>query len=484
MKKIIINFNPDRLRAAVLEDGHLVEFHVEKPSKELVGNIYVGKVVNVLPGMQAAFVDIGIERNAFLYIGDALPIKEDETEREEINISEVLQQGQTILVQVKKEAFGNKGPRVTTHISIPGRFIVYMPESKYIGVSKKITDEVDRSKLKSLGESLVRDNEGMIIRTKTFEVDIEQINDDLNFLRGIWDSIYEQSKNKPIPSLIYKDLDLIARLIRDIFTEDVEQLIIDNEYEYAKVSEIIKMTVPEYSDRLEVYQGEEDIFSAFDIQHEIDKALRRKVWLKSGGYLVIDKTEALTVIDVNTGKYIGHSRLEDTVFKINTDAAVEIAKQLRLRDIGGIIVIDFIDMEIEEHAKEIVNVLEIELKRDRTKSSVLGFTQLGLVEMTRKKVRRSLDNILLRTCPMCEGEGKVNSEEEIFNNIKREATTFREFTFSGNVILEIHPFNAALLNRNEEELLKKLIEISEKEIQIKENYFINLNSYKFQYKVK
>ncbi len=481
MKKIIINYNENRSRAAVIEDEHLVEYHVEKPSEELVGNIYVGKVVNVLPGMQAAFVDIGIDKNAFLYVGDAVSINDEEVEREDININEVLQQGQTILVQVKKEAFGNKGPRVTAHISIAGRFIVYMPNSKYIGVSKKITDEDERNTLKTLGEDLLIGNEGMIIRTKAMEVNEEYLNDDLEFLRGVWITILEKSKKVSSPNLVYKDLDLTFRLIRDIFSEDVEQFVIDDGYEFGRIKEFINNTVPEYCDRLNLYQGE-DIFNAYDLQHEINKLIRRKVWLKSGGYLIIDRTEALTAIDVNTGKYIGHSRLEDTIFKINSEAAVEIAKQLRLRDIGGIIIIDFIDMEIEGHGEKIIAVLEEELKKDRTKSSVLGITQLGLVEMTRKKVRQSIDNVLLKPCPVCEGEGKVISEEEIFDKIKREAVAFKEYSFVNFVILEVHPFIAALLNRNEEELLHKLEEVSDKEIRIRENCFINLNSYKFQFK--
>lgn len=483
MRKIIIDYNKDRLRAALLENEHLVEFHVEKPSEELVGNIYVGKVVNVLPGMQAAFVDIGIDRNAFLFIADVMMPNNDkdydnEIEREDININEVLQQGQTVLVQVKKEAFGKKGPRVTTYISIAGRFIVYMPNSNYIGVSKKITDENERDLLKKLGENILKDNEGMIIRTRAMDVNDQYLNDDLKFLRSVWDTILENSKKLSAPNLVYKDLDLSFRLIRDLFSEDVEQFIIDDGYEYARIKEFINKTTPEYVDRLYFYQGK-NIFDAYDIQHEIDKLTKRKVWLKSGGYIIIDKTEALTAIDVNTGKYIGHSRLEDTIFKINMEAAVQIAKELRLRDIGGIIIIDFIDMELQEHGDEIISALEMELKNDRTRSSVLGLTQLGLVEMTRKKVRQSIDNVLLRPCPACDGEGKIFSEEEIFDKIKREVFALKEYTIVNVLILVVHPFIADLLNKNEGKLLHTLEEISDKSIKIREDCGVNLNSYRF-----
>lgn len=481
MKKMIISFRHNKSRVAILENEELVEFYVEKPLKEIVGNVYNGRIVNVLPGMQAAFVDIGIEKNAFLYLGDAIPNKGDTNYENIENINKILHVGQKVLVQIKKAAFGNKGPRVTTHISLPGRCLVYMPTNHYIGISKKIIKDEERKKLKDLGESLITDQEGLILRTKVLEVSKEQIIEDLEFLRGVWKTILDKSKNSSTPSLIYKDLDLVNRLIRDIFSEDVEQLIIDDGYQYAKIKSILNGINDKFPERVEYYQGKIDIFEAYNTQYEIDRALRRKVWLKSGGYLVIDKTEALTAIDVNTGKYVGTYDLEDTVFKINLEAAKEIAKQVRLRDIGGIIIVDFIDMEEIEHGKKILAGLSNELKKDRTKTTVLEITHLGLVEMTRKKIRQSLDNVMLRTCPVCHGEGKVISEEELYYRITKDIMTLKDYSLNNIIVIEVNPNIADYLLSNDRELVKELEQQSGKKIKIRENYLTSLNSFNLLY---
>lgn len=482
MKSIFVNVSSKDLRAAIIENDHLVEYFLEKPTEELVGNIYIGKVVNVLPGMQAAFVDIGISKNAFLYVNDALPPNSDPSEATP-NIREVLREGQRILVQVLKEPFGSKGPRVTTHISLPGRYLVYMPKANYVGISRRITGEDERIYFKALGDKIKQDDEGLIIRTVTSDATEEHIIRDLQFLRGIWSNIYEQSTKSQVPALIYKDLDLVLRLVRDLFSEDVKQFVIDNGYEYKRVKEMIKALSPELEERIYHYNGKEDLFDAYNIQTEIEKITKRKVWLKSGGYIIIDKTEALTVIDVNTGKYTGQSNLEDTVLKTNIEAAIEIAKQLRLRDIGGIIVIDFIDMEQADNNQKVLEILQIEMKKDRTKSNILGFTQLGLVEMTRKKARQSLDNILLRPCPVCDGVGKVISEAEIVKKIEKEISTYKEHTSIKGLKIEAHPYVVPYLFGTNGEVLKHLEEISEKEVTIQGNENLNFHNYNIHFVV-
>lgn len=481
MKNIIVHVGDNDYKAAIIEDERLAEYYIEKPSKELVGNIYIGKVVNVLPGMQAAFIDIGIGKNAFLYVNDAIPFYEDVEIQP--SIKEILKEGQKIIVQVQKEPFGNKGPRVTTHISLPGRYLVYMPNVNYVGISRRIVDEDERNRLKEFGESIKNENEGLIIRTVASEASNEQMIKDLNFLKNLWKTISEQSKQGVIPSLIYKDLDLIPRLIRDVFTEEVNQFVLDSGYEYKRVKELVQLSSPELVDRFHHYAGREHIFDVYNIQIEIDKATKRKVWLKSGGYIIIDKTEALTSIDVNTGKYIGQSTLEETVLKTNLEAAVEIARQLRLRDIGGIIIIDFIDMEKEENGKKVLDILEEEMKKDRTKSNVLGLTQLGLVEMTRKKVRQSLDSTILKPCPVCDGLGRVISEEELISKIEREIIHYREHNSVHSLTIDVHPHILTYLKANDGEKIKHLEKISDKKINIKGDETIQYNQYSVHFEI-
>ncbi len=450
LKEILVNVRDEETRVAVLEDKVVVEIYIERSlNQRLVGNIYKGKVENVLPGMQAAFVDIGLEKNAFLFVEDALPVKttgDDEEDRNNysVNITDVLKEGQELLVQIAKEPIGTKGARVTTHITLPGRYLVLMPTVDYIGISRRIEDEKERERLKALAEKVKSANMGLIVRTIAEGTEEEELFQDVNLLTKLWKKVQNRAYHGPVPNLIHKDLELVQRILRDIFTEDIDNLIIDSRYDYEKVLELMELTSPNLKSRITLYE-QENLFEKFGVDEEIEKILKSRVWLKCGGYIVIDQTEALTAIDVNTGKYVGSTNLADTVLKTNLDAAVEIARQLRLRNIGGIIIIDFIDMPDLEHQQQVLSKLEEETKKDKTKTNVLGLTQLGLVEMTRKKVRQGLESVLLKSCPYCEGKGKVLSEETISIRAKDDILKLAQHTSAEAILVEVHPSVASLL---------------------------------------
>jgi ribonuclease G len=422
--ELIVNVGAGENRVALLEDNELAEIYIENSnSVRLVGNIYRGKVMSVLPGMQAAFVDIGYEKNAFLYAGDIIEKKEycDDEDDEAVssrdcNIADMLKAGQELTVQVVKEPIGTKGPRVTTNITLPGRYLVLLPGANYTGVSRRIENENERAKLKKAAEELKPEGMGLIIRTASEGKEEEEFVDDLNFLMKLWEGIKKKEKSGPVPRCIHKDLGLIYRTVRDMFTGDISRFVINNKEEYEKVLDIVDILSPALKSRVEYFGRDYDIFEYYGLESKIARALSRKVWLKCGGYLVIDRTEALTVIDVNTGKYIGAKSLENTVLKTNLEAAGEIAKQIRLRDIGGIIIIDFIDMHEPEHQQMVLDELRQALKRDRTKTTVVGMTGLGLIEMTRKKVRKELSSQLITDCPYCDGTGKVLTPEAAAHN--------------------------------------------------------------------
>lgn len=450
-KEILADVDRDQIRIGVLEDRQLVEYYVEKTYEErVIGNIYKGKVANLLPGMQAAFVDIGLGKNAFLYVGDLNTYylgSEDADVIESLkktSIKDFLRVGQEVFVQVVKEPIGHKGARVSTNITLPGRYLVLMPTVDYIGISRRIEKEEERQRLKSLAEEIRPEHIGVIVRTVAEGKGIEDLKADMEYLKRLWNSIRMKQKGGKAPRLIYKDMDLLARIVRDIFTPEVNKFYVNTSYGYEKVSELASLISPSLKDRVSLYMGQEDIFEYFNIESETERALERKVWLKSGGYIVIDHTEALTAIDVNTGKFVGSIDLEDTVVKTNLEAAKEIAKQLRLRDIGGIIIIDFIDMDSQEHKKMVVDTLETELKKDRTKAHVLGITNLGLVEMTRKKVRQSLDEVLEKVCPYCEGRGKILSEETMAKKVEREISRIFRTRRGEAILIEVHPSVAAV----------------------------------------
>ncbi|HEY8423957.1 MAG TPA: Rne/Rng family ribonuclease [Clostridia bacterium] len=420
---IYIDVNSNNVSVAMTEDDELVEFYIESSSqKKLVGNIYKGVVVNVLAGMQAAFVDIGLERNAFMYVGDMI-IDRAELQNHEIDIPEKLSiaPGDEIMVQVVKDEVGTKGARISCNISLPGRSVVMTPTLDFFGVSRKITDEKIKQKLMKIVKDHAAEGCGYIIRTVAPEMSKKEIVAEMKQLSKLWESIQERYKKARPRELIYTEGDLVARMVRDMLNSNVEHIITNSKEAYNTISEHLVKSLAVCADKLELYTGKIDMFKYYGIRQKIDKLLDRKVWLKSGGYLIIDKTEALTVIDVNSGKYTGESNLlEDTVFKVNLEAAQEIARQLRLRNIGGIVIIDFIDMELNEHKQKVLEVLEEALKRDRTKCKLLGMTQLGLVELTRKKVRNDISSCLQDECTICHGSGRILSTAAVADKIRTD----------------------------------------------------------------
>lgn len=408
MKRLLIHTSHGATQAALLEDGKLAEFSVERSEgTSIVGHIYKGRVVNVLPGMQAAFVDIGLSRNAFLYIDDALHPHLDRQPKEKPLIADLLQPGDELVVQAMKEPLGGKGARVTTHISLPGRWIVYMPEADYVGVSRKIEHEAERGRLKSLAEMLRTDGEGFILRTNAEGVGQGELQEDLASLRRIWENVRQTGADVAAPAELHRDFRLVQRVIRDVMTPDTEQLLLDDAAGVREAIAYLKQTAPALADKVAHYAEPVPLFEAFGVKEQLDKAFQSRIGLASGGYLVWDQTEALTVIDVNTGKYTGTDGLEDTVFRTNMEAADEIARLLRLRDVGGIVIVDFIDMETEEHRQHVMRLLESAMRRDRTKCQVVGWTRLGLLELTRKKARESAASFFFETCPTCKGRGRL-----------------------------------------------------------------------------
>lgn len=489
INEIIVDIGTGENRVALLEDKELAEIYIERPLAErIVGNIYRGKVSSVLPGMQAAFIDIGHEKNAFLYVGDAVTRKEYSEEDEDVfqdvkgcNIEEILRPGQELTVQVIKEAIGSKGPRVTTHITLPGRHLVLLPNADYTGVSRRIENEAEKAKLKKIAEKLKPKGMGLIVRTASEGRQEEDFTHDLNFLLKLWESIGQKERSGPVPRCIHKDLSLVYRAVRDLFTWDIDRFVINDRQQYSKVLELVEMISPALKCRVEYFGKNYDLFEYYQIESRIARALSRKVWLKCGGYIIIDRTEALTVIDVNTGKFVGGANLEDTVLKTNMEAAREIAKQIRLRDIGGIIIIDFIDMNEHEHQQMVLDALKQALKRDRTKSTVVGMTGLGLIEMTRKKVRQELSTVMNTECPYCEGTGRILSPEAVARNAEKEICRHFEHSVANAVQVQVHPSVAEVLNADaggniaklEETLGKKIIlkasdELKHEEIKIRD----------------
>ncbi len=452
-KEILVSVDQDETRVAVLEDSALVEFYIERPvTQRVVGNIYKGRVDNVLPGMQAAFVDIGLDRNSFLYVDDAVIPKngDDEDEIDEdlknLTIKDILKVGQEVVVQVVKEPIGSKGARVSRHTTLPGRYLVFMPNVDYVGISRRIQDEKERDRLRKMAEAVRPAGVGLIVRTVAEGKSQRELEGDVAFLRRLWNRVQQRSKTCKAPSLLHRDLGLVYRIIRDLFSEDVSRLYVDDCHERDRILDLLDYISPSLKDRVLFFtEKERSLFDFYGLTSEVDQALKKRVWLKSGGYLVIDQTEALTAVDVNTGKFVGTTNLADTVFKTNIEAAKEIARQLRLRDIGGIIIIDFIDMERSEHRQEVLRLLEEHLRRDRTKAHILGLTQLGLVEMTRKKVRQGLEAAMLRPCPYCEGKGKVMSEETMARRIRMELKNILKRSESEAVLVEVNPSVASLL---------------------------------------
>lgn len=470
-REIIADVNPHEARVALLEDGELAEIQVEfRGNERLVGNIYKGRVENILPGMQAAFVDVGLEKNAFLYAGDILADKSDfefqgerpnvDRELKNTNIKYLLKQNQEIMVQVLKQPGGTKGARVTTHITLPGRMIVLMPTVDHVGVSRRIEDEAERERLKTIMEKYKPEGMGIIVRTAAVGCSEEKLAGEVNFLARLWGKIQDKADFVSAPRLIHSEETLLFRTVRDMFTEDVDRFVINDKDYYEKVLAVVEITTPALTDRVEYFAKPDNIFDLYGIEPKVEKALSKKVWLDNGVYLYIEETEALTVIDVNTGKYVGEDDLQETIVNTNIEAAKEIARQLRLRDIGGMVIIDFVDMEGEENEAKVVAALEEALKADRTKTNVVGFTGLGLVEMTRKKVRRKLSALLLEDCKRCGSSGKVYSPQAMAMRVRREVNRYVLAKDSSRYLVEVSPAAAKYIEEcnNQNQAILKLYE--------------------------
>ncbi len=479
-KKIIVNCDNRATRVALLESGKLVELDIERPLQHrVVGNLYKGVVANVLPGMQAAFVDIGLEKNAFLYVDDVFTDWDEEgAPPARSSIDKLLKVGEEIMVQVIKEPFGSKGARVTGQITIPGRYLVLVPGADYIGVSRRIESQTERERLRREVENLKPEGLGLIVRTVAEGVDTEVMEQDLQFLIQLWNRILTRFDQKMAPAILYQDLSLTCRIARDLFVEEFSSFLIDDKHEYEKVNEIVDYISPHLKSKVKYYKQKEPIFERYGVEKELEKALARQVWLKSGGYLVFDETEALTVVDVNTGRYIGRRNLAETILKTNLEAAEEIARQVRLRDIGGIIIIDFIDMSLEDHRRKVIDKLSSAIKNDRTKTYVLGLTNLGLVEMTRKKVRQDLSEYLQQACPYCSGSGKVLTPLVVSTRIEGELKNQLQNETSKAVLVEMHHEVASIIIGSGGGNLKKLEDELNRKIFIRGAEDVHIEQYR------
>lgn len=429
--ELLINVTPQETRVATIENGLLQEVIIERANKRgLVGNIYKGKVCRVLPGMQAAFLEIGLERTAFLHLSDIVTSEDKKDNDQDLTISDVLRDGQEILVQVAKDPMGTKGARLTTHITIPARYLVYMPNSSHIGISQKLENETERERLRDIIKSLLPEfsGGGYIVRTVAEGITETAVHADMVFLQKLWQSILENNKSGKVSTLVYEDLPLAMRVMRDIADSNIDAIRIDSRATYNKVIKFANKFIPELAPGIEYYPGERPIFDLYGVEDEIQRALQSKIKLKSGGYLIIDQTEAMTTVDINTGGYVGNRNLEETIFKTNLEATQSIVRQLRLRNLGGIIIVDFIDMKDVEHRRQVLRSFEKHLERDHAKTCITEVSNLGLVEMTRKRTRESLEHILCEPCPVCSGKGTVKTVEtvafEIFREIIREARQF------------------------------------------------------------
>ena len=484
-KRIVVNAGVTETRLAVQDGTQLVELYVERAGRRsIVGNIYKGVVTNVLPGMQAAFVDIGLQKDAFLYAGDytadsgedpgAIPPDADEDASDlddgegdgegepehrrdaVVPIEEVLRKGQEVLVQVSKESLGTKGARITSFVSIPGRYIVYMPQSGHVGVSRRIQDDAERDRLRGIVKDLPPPPGGFIVRTVAEGKPAEELIADIEFLTRLWGQVQSRFESAPAPSLLHAEMDLTFRVVRDLFSPDIEEFLVDTPAAYEKCLHFAESLVPQLASRVKLYEAPQPVFESTGIEKEIDKALRRRVWLKSGGYIVIDHTEALVAIDVNSGKYVGKSDFEETVLKINLEAATEVIRQIRLRDLGGIIIIDFIDMEPAEHRDQVFKALMTALADDKARTNVLEISELGVVEMTRKRVRQGLLSMLTSGCPTCKGAGTVKSDLTLTAEIFRKVQAGAREGGGREVVIRAHPEIARHIEAEERDGLERL----------------------------
>jgi ribonuclease G len=442
-EEILVNVTPLETRVAVVDHGILQGIHIERAANRgLVGNIYRGVVVRVLPGMQAAFVDIGEERTSFIHANDIVPLGDDGMEDRNIShdsIRDCLREGQRVVVQVTKEPIGSKGARLTTQLSVSSRYLVYMPKTPHIGISQQIEDEEERARLRELLDRAIQaqgmnGRGGYILRTAAEGVGQTELEADLQFHKRLWAAVSKRAAGDKAPARIYEDWQLYHRTIRDLARPGLERIRVDDEAAFLVLRDFCNDYVPEVSALVEHYEGGRPLFDLYGVEDEIDRALSREVSLKSGGYLVIDQTEAMTTIDVNTGGFVGRSNHEETIYKTNLEAAVALARQLRVRNLGGIIIIDFIDMQDPEHRRQVQRTLEKAMAADIARTVITGVSELGLVEMTRKRTRESLEQTLCESCPVCEGRGVIKSAEtvcyEIFREIIREARNYDSDTLT------------------------------------------------------
>jgi len=490
--ELVINVAPWETRVALVENGQPVEFYLERTRERgIAGNIYKGRVVRVLPGMQAAFVDIGLPRAAFLHVADVQERLDDIEEMVEganqhiafragnagVNIEELVRENQEIVVQVAKERIGTKGARVTTHVSLPARHLVLMPGVEHVGVSRRIEDEAERKRLRETLEAMKPANFGFIARTASEGVAADKLKAEMEFLLKLWEDIQEKKGRVPVPGLVYRDLNVTLRAVRDLFTKEVDRLVVDNRDSYREILEFLDTFVPALHYAVEMYEKTEPIFDAYGIETDLARALSRKVWLKSGGYIVIEPTEALVVIDVNTGRYVGKRNLDETILKTNLEAVKEIAYQLRLRDIGGIIIIDFIDMDKEADRVKVYQSLIDALRKDRSKTNVLPMSHLGLVEMTRKRIRGSLSQMLLEPCFYCEGEGHLANRLNICFDIFREVQRRAVQSVGENIFVSCHPEIADILADEERHSVEELEQMTRKRLVIRADTSLHMEQY-------
>ena len=480
---ILINATSYENRIALVENGNLREFYLERLSqKGLIGNIYLGRVVRVLPGIDAAFVDIGLERTGFLYVDEALYVFSENYQRlapdhklrqplppnfpDAPTIDKLLHEGQEILVQIAKEPIGSKGARLTCNITLPCRNLVFMPLTDHIGISRKIEDEITRQQLRDKIEVLRPPGTGFIMRTVAENIGNDELEADMEFLLLLWDEILTKSQKSPAPCLIYKDLDIILRAVRDFFTEAISELVIDCREVYEQLLSYAKTFAPQLQDKITYYDSDLPLFERYGVEADINSALEKKVWLRSGGYIVIEPTEALTVIDVNTGRYVGATDLAETIFKTNMEAVREIARQLRLRNLGGIIIIDFIDMDNEQHREELYTVFQEAMRDDKSKVNILKLSEFGLVQMTRKRLSESLTQMMCEPCLYCGGDGFIKSRRAICHEIFRKISRDARKIGGSHVTIKVHPRIAEMLLNEESYNIEQIEQKTEKRFTI------------------
>ncbi|KGT94454.1 ribonuclease G [Erwinia typographi] len=460
--ELLVNITPSETRVAYIDGGILQEIHIEREARRgIVGNIYKGRVSRVLPGMQAAFVDIGLEKAAFLHASDIMPHTECVAGDEQKNfsvrdISELVRQGQDLVVQVVKDPLGTKGARLTTDITLPSRYLVFMPGASHVGVSQRIESEAERDRLKKVVSSYCDELGGYIIRTAAEGVGEGELASDAAFLKRLWTKVIERRKRNQTRCRLYGEVALSQRILRDFAGAALDRIRIDSRLSYEQLVEFTGEYIPEMTAKLELYTGKQPIFDLFDVENEIQRSLDRKVELKSGGYLIIDQTEAMTTIDINTGAFVGHRNLDETIFNTNIEATQAIARQLRLRNLGGIIIIDFIDMTNEDHRRRVLHSLEQALSKDRVKTGIHGFSQLGLVEMTRKRTRESIEHVLCQDCPVCKGRGTLKTVETVCYEIMREIVRVHHAYDSDRFLVYVSPAVGEALKTDESHALAEV----------------------------